>query len=374
MCAKKWTRAAWLAALLMLPRIATAQKPLADRLVLSIEPRAGFVAPHHDYIAYFLRHNVAAFRLNVGLQTDGTKDWHIRFRYPVIGLGYYRSNLGNSQHFGNLHGLYTYFDNHFLTPQHRLNVGHRISFGLSYATKHYHAQRNPQHFVLSTAINVFFQYDLLLRYQATQNLSFALMTGITHASNGNLREPNKGFNIITAGLEARYSLKPLTTLLSNTPPTKSDTTRLALLVGIMGGAKTIAVGNNHLYASIGISTELQYRIGHASIVGIEVDAYRDNSTRLCYIDRHRTEDGFRNGMYYRMAIYPTYIIHAGRLGISLQPGIYINRTTLDGRFTYKLGLRWQMLRDVYASIAIKTHYFGNADFIELGLRYRFRFI
>lgn len=374
MCARPWIHAAWLAAMLMLTRIATAQSPLADRLVLSIEPRAGFVAPHHDYIAYFLRNNVAAFRLNVGLQTDGSKDWHVRFRYPTVGLGYYRSNLGNNQLYGHLNGLYAFFDNHFLAPQHRLNVGHRISFGLSYATKHYHVQRNPQHFVLSTAINVFFQYDLLLRYQATPNLSFALMTGITHASNGNLREPNKGFNLITAGVEARYSLKPLTTLLYNNHPTKSDSTRLAVLVGVLGGAKTIAVGNNHLYASLGISTELQYRIGSASLIGIEIDAYRDNSLQQHYIYRKRTESGFHNGMYYRVAVYPTYIIHAGRLGISLQPGVYLNRTTLDGRLTYKLGLRWQMLRDVYASLAIKTHYFGNADFIELGLRYRFKLI
>lgn len=349
------------------------QQPLLNRLTISTEPRWGAVMPHHDYMAYFIRQNVTGFRLNIGLQTDGSKDWHIRFRLPVVGLGYYCSNLGNTAIYGHLHGLYGYFDNHFLQPHHRLNIGNRISFGLSYATKHFDINQNPRNYVLSTGINVFFQYDILLRYKATPHFSIALLTGLTHASNGNYREPNKGFNLLTAGLELRYSLKPQPTPSNKHPQRVSDSTQIAVLVGILGGTKAQTVANSHRYDCYGFSTELQYRIGPASIVGIEFDAYRDNSIKFAYEKHIKSTEGFSNSMYYRVAIYPTYIIHAARVGISLQPGIYLNTGFIPhGRFTYKLGLRYQIMPDIFASMAVKTHYFGNADFVEFALRYRFK--
>ncbi len=71
--------------------------PIRDRLFFGVEPRWGFVMPHHDYMAYFLESNVNSFQLNVGLNTTGYKDWHKSFNYPQLGGGFFYSGLGNDR-------------------------------------------------------------------------------------------------------------------------------------------------------------------------------------------------------------------------------------------------------------------------------------
>lgn len=358
-----------------MPAHAWAQAPLRNRLALSLEPRVGALLPHHDHIAFFVQQHITGFMLNVGLQTDGSKDWHARYNYPVMGLGYYRSNLSNNSIFGHLHGLYGYFDAHFLPAHHRLNVGNRITFGLSYATKHHHPHANARNYMLSTHINVLFQYDLLLRYQLTQQLDIALMAGLTHASNGNLKEPNKGANLLSGSIAARYRLRPFGPSMAEHPAERSDSTRLGLLCGVLFGAKSFAPDDNELTPCLGISLELQHRLGPSGLCGLELALYHDRSLPKHYRLKHKTEDGFYPHSCYCITLHPTYIIQAGRLAIALQPGLYLNGGFLpNGRITNKLGLRCQLHRDLFASVAIKAHHFAMADFIEFALRYRFRLI
>lgn len=373
---RSWTIClAWLIALGAMPAYAKAQATLRNRLMMSLEPRVGALLPHHDHIAYFVEQHITGLMLNVGIQADGSKDWHSRYNFPVMGLGYYTSNLSNNSIFGHLHGLYGYFDAHFLPVHHRLNLGNRIAFGLSYATQHHHPHTNSRNYMLSTHLNVFFQYDLLLRYQLTQHLDIALMAGFTHASNGNLKEPNKGANLLSSSIAARYRLRPIGLSMSENIAVRSDSTRLGLLCGVLFGAKSFAPNDNVLTPCFGLNIELHHRLGPSNLWGVELALYHDRSLQKHHRLKHKTDDGFNPNSCYRITLHPTYIIQAGRLAIALQPGLYLNSGFLpNGRITNKLGLRCQLHRDLFASVSIKAHHFAMADFIEFALRYRFSLI
>ncbi|MBQ9470593.1 MAG: acyloxyacyl hydrolase [Bacteroidales bacterium] len=347
---------------------------LSSRLTLSLESRIGAVMPHHDYIAYFVERHITGFMLNVGIQTDGSKDWHARYNYPVAGVGYYLSNLGNNSVHGYLNGLYGYINFHFRPAHHRLNVGNRIALGLSYATEHHHPQINIRNYALSTSLNVFFQYDLLLRYQLSKQFDIAMMAGLTHASNGNLKEPNKGFNLLSASIAARYRIRPLALPIAERP-TGSDSTKLGLLCGALFGGKAFRPNDNTLTPCLGLSIELQHRLAPSGLWGLELAMYHDRSLLKHYRFKHKTEDGFDPRWCYLVTLHPTYTIQAGRLYIAIQPGLYLNSGYLpNGRITNKLGLRYQILPQLLTSIAIKTHHFAQADFIELSIRYRIKLI
>lgn len=349
-----------------------AQSKIADRLVFDLEPRLGFVMPHHDHIAYFLKDNIAGFQFNVGLAANGQKDWHKRYNYPIAGLGFYHSTLGNNKVFGKLNGYYAFVDYKMFDIGSRFNVGHRISFGIAHNTKCFDQETNPRNFVVGSHINAFFQYDLALHYSVTQRTSVKLSGGLTHSSNGNLREPNSGFNIFTMSVGLQHYLKSYKSFHVDRPSIFTDSAKVAVLVGAFGGAKTYSIENSRMYMSYGVMAEYQYRLFASGLVGVEVSAYRDEAMREDWCSEEGNTDDFKEHHYYRFTLNPTYLIQMGRIYISLQPGIYLNFKYLpNGICSHKLGLRYQVCNNVLASIAVKTHYFANSDFIELALRYKF---
>ncbi|NJO91703.1 MAG: hypothetical protein HC831_24115 [Chloroflexia bacterium] len=81
-----------------------------NRIVMESNYHYGFLMPHSDYMSYFVQKHVQSFQFQLGLRTDGKKDWHYSYNFPILGLGYVYSGLGNNNVYGNMHALYLYTD------------------------------------------------------------------------------------------------------------------------------------------------------------------------------------------------------------------------------------------------------------------------
>lgn len=352
-----------------------AQAKLTDRLVFEVQPRFGHLYPHHEHIGYFIQKHVAGFQVKVGLAADGHKDWHWRYHFPVVGIGFYRSTLGNNDVYGHLNGLFTYLDFMVFDFTKRFNIGNYVALGLAYNDKRFDLITNRQNYVVGTNINVFFQYDIVFQYLISPQMRLKLQYGVTHASNGNFREPNNGFNVLTMGLGLQYYLKQFNNFKVDKPTIFADSCKLSLSVGVLGGVKAVDIDHNSLYPSFGILAELNYRLIPSGLLGIELSAYRDQAMRQLWINDGHEPQHFRNRYFYRFALNPTYLIQMGRAYITISPGIYLNFKHLPwGLFTNKLGFRYQFGDNLFAALAVKTHYVGNCDFIEFSLRYKFNII
>jgi len=341
---------------------------LVSRLALSIEPRWGFVAPHHDYMSYFIEENVNSIQVNVGLLTRGTKAWHSYFNYPQIGLGFYHSGLGNPAVYGTMNALYLYVDRKFLPQQNRFNLGNRIAFGASLLSKHYDKETNPQNIIIATTLNVYIQYDVIAYYRITPRTNLRWNIGFTHASNGSIRDPNKGFNIVTTGLGIQYTMADERTVFKPDPSTLNDPRTHQLNIGMIYGCKSISRLDNQVYHVSGISTEYMRQINPTTLIGAEAVAYWDPS--------NEEESDANNANSYKdihnlnITLNGNYALKMGRVYFVFQPGLYLlNKVKPYSLITNKVALRFQATPKLFASIAIKAHWLAKADFIEFGIRY-----
>ncbi len=341
---------------------------LVNRLAFSVEPRWGFVAPHHDYMSYFIEENVNSIQVNVGLLTRGTKAWHNYFNYPQIGLGFYHSGLGNSKVYGKMSALYLYVDRKFLPQQNRFNLGNRIAFGASLLSKHYDKQTNPQNIIIATALNVFIQYDLIAYYRITPHANLRWNIGFTHASNGSIRDPNKGFNIVTTGLGVQYTLSDERAVFKPAPAALNDPRSHQLNVGLIYGCKSISRLDNQVYHVSGISTEYMHQINPTTLIGVETVAYWDSSNEEEYDASDTCSYNTINNL--NITLNGNYALKMGRVYFIFQPGFYLlNKVKPYGIITNKVALRFQATPKLFASITIKAHWLAKADFIEFGIRY-----
>ncbi|MEY1638797.1 acyloxyacyl hydrolase [Tenuifilum osseticum] len=336
---------------------------------VDLKLRPGFIIPHHGYMAYFLSENINAIQLNLGITTDGSKFWHKEYSYPIIGFGIHRSGLGNDTLYGNLTGLYFFINRFFLNTNRRFNISNTLSVGLSYASK-WHCPVNRTNMVLSTPLNVFFQYELGVNYKLTTNHNISASVGLAHASNGSIKEPNLGFNIFTTSLGYRYSFgKP--NLVKNEFPT-DNTPYTTWSVGIFSSVKSVNAFTGKQYGIIGFSAEKLYRFAPLSMLGLELSAYSDNSIPYLVKDKSDipiTADRYDN---LAMAINATYLMGFERISIAFQPGIYLrNRFYGFGAVTNKVGIRFNLYKGISAAIAIKAHWLAQADFVEFSIKYSF---
>lgn len=344
------------------------ENTLAKRLVFSIEPQFGFVMPHHDYMAYFLEENISGFQLNVGLLTLGSKEWHRYYNYPQIGAGFYHSTLGNNKIYGKMNALYLYVDRKFLPIHYRLNIGNRIAFGLSYMNKYYDKESNPTNIIIATPINAFIQYDIMAYFRVNQNITVKMNLGFTHTSNGSIKDPNKGFNVINTGIGLQYALSDDRNVSKDISSSEEHKKTHQFYMGVISGCKSITRLDDKTYALFGLSGEYLYQVNPTTSIGGEVAAYWDSSNK----DESEPEDAesFSDIDYINITINPTYSLKMGRIYFAFQPGVYIkNKVNSYGLVTNKVGLRYQISPKFMASMAIKAHWLAKADFIEFGIRY-----
>jgi hypothetical protein len=345
-------------------------KAQEGRYSIEIKERPGFIIPHHSYMAYFLTENVNAIQLNFGITTNGSKYWHKEYNYPIVGLGLHHSGLGNDTLYGNLTGLYIFINRLFFDNTKRFNISNTLSVGLSYASKWHNPISNRSNMILSTPLNVFFQYEIGCNYRVSTNHNISASIGLAHASNGSIKEPNLGFNIFTTALGYRYSFGNPNPVRNESP---DDITPFSSWnFGLFASIKSVEAFTGKQYGIIGLSAEKLYRFAPLSMAGLELSAYRDNSIPDLVSDKSGNTTTFDKNENLALAINATYLMGFNRIGIAFQPGIYLrNQFYGFGAFTNKVGLRINIYDGLNLVVAIKAHWLAQADFVEFGIKYSF---
>ncbi|MBC8132397.1 MAG: acyloxyacyl hydrolase, partial [Deltaproteobacteria bacterium] len=138
-------------------------------------------------------------------QTRGTQDWEQRRNYPVWGVGGTYTRYGIDSIYGSCIGLYPVLQV-MLISGNRLEWTMRAGFGIGYVTRHY--ERAPGWDTLNNAIgssvNNFTMVATDLRFRI--NTKWQLQAGLnfSHLSNGSMKQPNLGVNMVGAHLGLRY--------------------------------------------------------------------------------------------------------------------------------------------------------------------------
>jgi len=89
----------------------------------------------------------------------------------------------------------------------RLNLGVRAGVGISYLTRIYHPESNPENLFFSSPWSGLLLAQLSGRYRINPDWLLRLSTSYHHISNGGKRQPNKGMNFPTVGFGLGYSVR-----------------------------------------------------------------------------------------------------------------------------------------------------------------------
>lgn len=331
----------------------------------------GFVSPHHDYMAYFIKEHVQGFQVNAGFFTKGNKYWNRYYNYPRIGFGYYHSGLGNKDIYGQLDALYLYLDRSFFKLNNRFNFGNRISFGLGHISKTFDLYTNNYDVAIGSKLNVFIQYNLEGTMRLTPLIQIKTGFGFIHSSNGSMKEPNKGINIVTSFIGLQYSLDDQRTHFQKDYLENKDTSKNQFNTIFAYGWKSISRLHKYEYPVYALSFEYSRKVSSTGRLGVAVTGYLDRSIKKEFEDQITPDSSFKSSDYYSIALNPSYEMCMGKLSFLFQPGIYLKQSFKDyGLMTNRVGLRYYFRNNLLIGVTIKAHWLAQADFIEWSIGYK----
>lgn len=340
-----------------------------DRLYVEGNYHYGFMMPHSEYIAFFVREHIQGFQVNVGLWTDGGKSWHHSYNYPRFGIGYYRSGLSNRNIYGELNAVFAYVDRYYLNMQRKFNFGNRLSFGVGIINKRFDLENNSTNLAIGSNLNAYINYSLETSYRIFSNTSMKLGAGITHVSNGNYRQPNKGLNFFTGFTGITYTFQNQAVRSSFIPEEDNSRHRFLLLASY--GMKQISRKLDMSFPVYGISGEYTRLITGNSWGGAALTCYYDPSLEkeLSLNDTVQTSSADR----VRVTLNLAYELKMGRISYVFQPGIYLkNPFKQPGIISNKLSVRYQINSRLVAGVTVKAHWFAIADLFEWSIGYNWK--
>ena len=96
----------------------------------------------------------------------------------------------------------------FIEPQYliikKVQFGIRASAGVAYLSNPNDAVKNPANNNYALHINPYLHLGTSLNFQISKHLTAAVQTNFHHISNGNIQQPNKGINWVTAAVSMHY--------------------------------------------------------------------------------------------------------------------------------------------------------------------------
>ncbi len=325
----------------------------------------GVVTPHHKSIQYSITDAVRGIDLCLVRATNGAGYWEQLYRYPRYGIGYNWSQLGNTKVYGTGHSLYGFFKAPFIARD-RLSVNYAISLGLSYLNKTFEPAENPMNNAISSNLNVFVRFSGGLIYRLTDKLEISGDLNMQHYSNGKLKSPNLGINLVTTSLGLAYKIndagqQPVMPEL----PEITKKNRYSIIYS--AGCKTFDDLADRYYFASSLSLHYDRILSHKFSAGGGADFFYNSSIRKAMAEHDNKEakpgDLFRAGLHIGGAIY------YNRLSMLIQAGYYLYKQYYYITPVYnRVGLRYRINDNILLNISLKSHH-AVADFVEWGVGY-----
>jgi len=201
--------------------------------------------------------------------------------------------------------------------------------------------------------------------------------GLAHFSNATIRTPNYGLNMVNANIALSYRLSrenPYTRkkLLPELYPFEFDGKRLVELdVGIGFAVKDMQtqLGKGSTFMVCLISANLLKQLSYKSRLGLGLDISYDGS-EVKMLEINGDED-FKKYQVIKPGITAAYHLSFSRIAMMFNVGFHLGGVEeSDGYLYEKLGLRFAITKNWFASMTLQAHY-ARADFLAFGAGYKF---
>jgi len=349
----------------------------------------GYVFPTNDFIKGSNAENdtinaFESFSLKFSKQTTGKNQWEQLFNYPNWGIVASVYNFHNPEEIGVPIAIYGFFNAPF-KRWNRLTLNYEIGFGATFNWKSFDPVTNKYNVALGAGQSFLIDAGLNLQYNLTKKLDFEIGFCLTHFSNGALRKPNMGINIIAPKIGVKYNIddRPIFTKQELLKFNKEN----EWLISVFGGMKNVIFDSVNInviekfeglnFPVFGVSTVFNRQISYKSKIGFGMSiSYNGALNAQVAVDDNELETiDSPFGDKIQISVYPSYEFVVNKISLILQPAFYIYRKKIKNQspvFHQRIGLKYHFTDNFFAGITLRDYKFHVSDFVEWNIGYRIK--
>ena len=290
------------------------------------------------------------------------------YRKPKLGVGLAFLNFHNPS-FGIPNVLYGFTEIPISRKGKRLHFTYGIGAGLAWGFHHYDKNDDPQNLAIGSSANAHLQVNFIMHYWLSKNFLLSAGTGFRHYSNGALKKPNAGINVIPFSLSVEY--KMMERLVPNASPTLPPfRKRWIYSVYNSVGAKQLEMDKPVVFKNLfGVNAGYKFSYKHRAVAGFDL-TYTAGAAGRIPGDQSALSKSVSYGPYIGWEWFLT-----DRIYFPVYLGAYLHRNIENEEQSLlfqRLGIRYAMLpsRSLVIGCGLRSH-LGSADFVEFTLGYNF---
>lgn len=333
-----------------------------SRSQVSLTAFSGNIVAHSDTLKPIAYNRSNGLLFTLTQNVDGSRAWHRLHKMPHIGLSFIYIDLGDKKVLGRAWGLQPVIAYHLINHP-IFVVKTEMGLGLAYITQKYSALTNPTNVAISASMNYWASLNLVSTYQLTEH--YALITGIAtnHFSNGGIKKPNYGLNIL--GVSFGFIYKIDGKVYDKPYPTTRFETKSHLSLNIGAGIKETGPSGGRKYYPISLSVDYHIPLTEliSSVSGIDIMYDPSSRFHIELTGKHYSpvNDDFQVGL--KAGI----VLPFNRLSLYGQLGAYLyNPNPRSPALYQKMGLRYMVAPRFQLQMELKTH-LNTADHVEMGM-------
>lgn len=325
-------------------------------------------------------------RIEFGWQARGRNVYDNILNYPSYGAGILTYGFPQTGELGKPNALYFFMNNPFKRWG-DFSIDYFIRLGMSYNWEPNDPAVNPANLVLGSYRNLYISAGAEAKYRIGTHVDASLGIGFCHFSNGQSSLPNSGMNLLTPNLGIKYNFNEgVKTEYKKTPVPEYTDKALEFYFTLGNGIRQIFYDSattgvpNKLgvsYPVYNISTALQYQFGWGGKYGGGLDfIYWGAQNPGIELGPggiiQAKEVPFNEKL--QLGVFISYEFVLNNVSIYAQPGFRVLRTKYEGMppdFYQHLAIKYH-LQDLILGVAIRAVNFGQAEYIEWNIGYRFR--
>jgi hypothetical protein len=333
---------------------------------LSFQLYTGTIVPHEKPLKPLNKGIVNAFELSYSIIKSDGRTWHQYYNYPEVGISYMLMDLGYREVLGFSHSIFPYIIFPLTKQDKPFSISLRVASGISYITKIYDSFTNPKNIAISSHLNYYASFNFNINYRLSKSLTTNFGINTSHFSNGAIKKPNYGLNIITTSLGINYNFS------NNNKFNKNfeiqDIEKIRWLATFCGGIKEAKDPGGPKYGIGSLSIEWSKPFKTFFRYGATFDYMYDGSTLV-----HFKEDGISYQSHLKaskcgLTVIGEMVLY--RLSAFGGLGAYLYNHDKQNKAIYQnIGLRYRLSKFLYSQISLKTH-LNVADYLEFGFSYK----
>ncbi len=326
-----------------------AQNDTINPAYFAVKPQYGFILPHSKTIRDLTHTNPYGIEGEYGWYLTQKEDWLRCNCYSRAGVSFLYIDYANPSVLGQSMNLILYAEP-LLTYKSSWMASVRMAAGLSYITKVYDEQKNPENFFFSSHLSYLVHLDLNLTKFITDDSFLFLFAKYNHISNGGVKKPNKGMNFPMFGLGMGYNLNSL-----NFPEKKKIPLEKPVPVVPVGGTfmtgRTIHTKDTDEYKlAVGLFAKGRRKISRLNAVTFGVEGVYDRS--LYSLDEARSN--LLSNSYYSLLAGHAFVF--GKFVFSQEWGLYLYAPFYERHnFFQRYSLTYNIWNHFRAGVTLKAH-------------------